>query len=271
METVNAEASSTEPGFERARGSRLHRFANPNRFLKLARVVQPWIWAVTVPCLVAGLYFGLFDSPADYQQGHTVRIMYVHVPAAQMALLAYSALAIASAISLIWKHPLADIAGKSIAPIGAAFTLMALVTGSIWGKPTWGTWWVWDARLTSVLVLLFLYLGYMAVWNAFDQPQRAAKTAAILALVGVVNLPIIKFSVDWWNTLHQPASITKLSAPSIDPSMLTPLLLMAVAYLGLFLAITLIRMRLELGRRRVSALMATRGQSPAPAMQSEGA
>ncbi len=253
-----AETPRNKSQFERLRGSRLHRLANPARFTRIARVAQPWILAVTLPCLLAGLYFGLFDLPIDYQQKDSVRIMYVHVPAAWIAMFGYSGLAIASAVALIWKHPLADIAGKAMAPIGAGFTVIALVTGSLWGKPTWGTWWVWDARLTSVLVLLFLYLGYIALWNAFDQPQRAAKSAAILALIGVVNLPIIKFSVDWWNTLHQPASISRLDTPAIDPAMLQPLLLMAVAFLGLFLWLTLLRIRVELAERRVAALQMAR-------------
>ncbi|MGY9055226.1 MAG: heme ABC transporter permease [Alphaproteobacteria bacterium] len=261
MDTVTAETSPTEPEAARPRGPRLHRLANPGRFSRLARALMPWLWAVTLPCLFAGLYFGLFDSPADYQQKDSVRIMYMHVPAAWMAMLAYSSLAIASATALIWRHPLADIAGKSIAPIGAGFTLIALATGSIWGKPTWGTWWVWDARLTSVLVLLFLYMGYIAVWNAFDDPRRAAKTAAILALVGIVNLPIIKFSVDWWNTLHQPASITRLDKPAIDPAMLTPLLLMAVAYLGLFIILVLLRIRVESANTRIANLQMGRTRS----------
>ena len=243
------------------RGSALHRFANPARFLRIARALQPWILALTLPCLAAGLYFALIASPIDYQQKDTVRIMYVHVPAAWMALFGYSVLALASAVALIWKHPLADIAGKAAAPIGAGFTVIALATGSLWGKPTWGTWWVWDARLTSVVILLFLYLGYIALWNAFDQPQRAAKAAAILALVGVVNLPIIKFSVDWWNTLHQPASISRIGTPGIDPAMMTPLLLMAVAYLGLYLMLLLLRIRLELTQRRVAAMQYARTQS----------
>ncbi|MCA8928983.1 MAG: heme ABC transporter permease [Alphaproteobacteria bacterium] len=239
----------------------MHRFANPARFLRLARALQPWLLAVTLPCLVAGLYYGLFNSPIDYQQKDTVRIMYVHVPAAWTAMFGYAMLAVASAIGLIWKHPLADLAGKAVAPIGAGFTAIALATGSLWGKPTWGTWWVWDARLTSVVVLLFLYLGYIAIWNAFEQPQRAAKAAAVLALVGIVNLPIIKFSVDWWNTLHQPASITRMGASAIDPAMLTPLLLMAGAYMGLFLLLFLLRMRVELAERRVAALQLARSRA----------
>jgi heme exporter protein C len=203
---------------------------------------------------VVGLYFALFASPADYQQGDTVRIMYVHVPAAWTALACYTFIAVMSAVSLIWKHPLADIAARSAAPLGAGFTVIVLATGSLWGKPTWGTWWVWDARLTSVLVLLFIYLGHIALTHAFDNPARGAKAAAILALVGFVNIPIIKFSVDWWNTLHQPASLTRLDSPSIDPSMLTPLLLMGVAFTLYFVTLLLVRMRSDLAARKARAL-----------------
>jgi heme exporter protein C len=203
---------------------------------------------------VVGLYFALFASPADYQQGDTVRIMYVHVPAAWTALACYTFIAVMSAVSLIWKHPLADIAARSAAPLGAGFTVIVLATGSLWGKPTWGTWWVWDARLTSVLVLLFIYLGHIALTHAFDNPARGAKAAAILALVGFVNIPIIKFSVDWCNTLHQPASLTRLDSPSIDPSMLTPLLLMGVAFTLYFVTLLLVRMRSDLAARKARAL-----------------
>ena len=232
----------------------LHRFANPNRFSRLAAALLPWIATGTVIVFAAGLYFALFASPADYQQGDTVRIMYVHVPAAWTALACYTFIAVMSAVSLIWKHPLADIAARSAAPLGAGFTVIVLATGSLWGKPTWGTWWVWDARLTSVLVLLFIYLGHIALTHAFDNPARGAKAAAILALVGFVNIPIIKFSVDWWNTLHQPASLTRLDRPSIDPSMLTPLLLMGVAFTLYFVTMLLVRMRADLAARKARAL-----------------
>ena len=232
----------------------LHRFANPARFLRLSRVVLPWSAALTVILFAAGLYFALFDSPPDYLQGETVRIMYVHVPSAWMASFCYAMVAIASAVGLIWRHQLADIAAKSAAPIGACFAFLTLATGSLWGKPMWGTWWVWDARLTSVLVLLFLYLGYMALHNSFDDPTRGARAAAILALVGVVNLPIIKFSVDWWNTLHQPASLSRLDAPAIDPSMLVPLILMVLAFQTYFVTVWLVRIRAELAARRVRGL-----------------
>ncbi len=232
----------------------LHRFANPNRFSRLAAAILPWVATGTVLLFAAGLYFALFASPADYQQGDTVRIMYVHVPAAWTALACYTFIAVMSAVSLIWKHPLADIAARSAAPLGAGFTVIVLATGSLWGKPTWGTWWVWDARLTSVLVLLFIYLGHIALTHAFDNPARGAKAAAILALVGFVNIPIIKFSVDWWNTLHQPASLTRLDRPSIDPSMLTPLLLMGVAFTLYFVTMLLVRMRADLAARKARAL-----------------
>ncbi len=231
-----------------------HRFANPTRFLKLSRVIEPWALAIMVLSLGAGLYYALFSSPVDYQQGHTVRIMYIHVPSAWMAMFCYTAMAVASAVALIWKHQLADVAAKATAPIGAGFTLLALITGALWGKPMWGTWWVWDARLTSVLVLFFLYLGYMALRDAFDDPARGAKSAAILSLVGVVNVPIIKFSVDWWNTLHQPASVVRVDGPAIHPEMLVPLLLMAVAFKFYYMWLVLVRIRQELMAQRIRAL-----------------
>lgn len=232
----------------------LHRFANPARFSRIAARVLPWSAAITVLLFIAGGYFAVFASPADYQQGETVRIMYVHVPSAWMAMACYTFIAVMSATSLIWRHPLADIAARSAAPLGAAFTVIVLATGSLWGKPTWGTWWVWDARLTSVLVLFFLYLGHIALTHAFDDAQRGARAAAVLALVGFVNIPIIKFSVDWWNTLHQPASVTRLDRPAIDPAMLTPLLLMALAFMAYFVTMLLIRMRADLNAARARAL-----------------
>jgi len=236
----------------------MHRFANPGRFLRVAAVVQPIAVAVLAVSLALGLVLGLVVAPADYQQGDTVRIMYVHVPAAWMALFVYTVMAAASAVALIWRHPLAEIAARASAPIGASFTFVALVTGSLWGKPMWGTWWVWDARLTSVLVLFFLYLGYIALANAFDDEQRGGRAASILALVGFVNVPIIKFSVDWWNTLHQPSSVLKMSGPAIDPSMLWPLLIMAVAFKAFYVAVLIMRMRAELAQRRLRALAAVR-------------
>jgi heme exporter protein C len=201
-----------------------------------------------------GLWLGLLDSPADYQQGETVRIMYVHVPAAWVALAGYSTLALASAAFLVWKHPLADLAARAASPVGAGFTAIALVTGALWGQPMWGTWWVWDARLTSVLVLFFLYLGHMALTIAFDDPERGGKAGAVLALVGVVNLPIIKFSVDWWNTLHQPASVLRMGGSTIDPAMLTPLFVMAGGYFAVFAVALLLRIRALYAERRLRQL-----------------
>lgn len=232
----------------------MHRFANPTRFLRFANALLPWLAGATVLLIVAGLYSGLFLAPADYQQGETVRIMFVHVPSAWMGLGVYTGIAIASAMALIWKHPLADISARASAPVGAAFTFVCLVTGSLWGKPMWGTWWVWDARLTSMLLLLFLYLGHMALSNAFDDEERGAKAAAVLALVGVINVPVIKFSVDWWNTLHQPASVVKMDGPAIHPSMLWPLLLMAAGYLTFYLTILVLRMRSEIAERKIRVM-----------------
>jgi heme exporter protein C len=232
----------------------MHRFANPNRFLRLANAILPWSAGLTVLLLAAGLYFALLRSPPDYQQGETVRIMYIHVPAAWMALFVYGCMAVSSASALIWRHPLADLIAKAAAPIGAGFTLICLTTGSLWGKPMWGAWWVWDARLTSVLVLFFLYLGYIALVNAFDDPTRGYRAAGILALVGVVNLPIIKFSVDWWSTLHQPSSILRAAGPAIHPSMLAPLLVMWAGFLCYFVAVHILRTRAELTLRKIRNL-----------------
>ena len=232
----------------------MHRFASPTQFLRLGARLTPWMAGVAVICLVSGLYFGLFNSPPDFQQGDTVRIMYVHVPAAWMAMFCYSVMAAGSAAALIWRHRVGDMVAKATAPVGASFTFLALLTGSLWGKPMWGTWWVWDARLTSVLILFFLYLGYMALQNAFDDPVRGARAASILALVGVVNVPIIKFSVDWWNTLHQPASVLKLGGPAIHPSMLTPLFLMAFGYTAFYLWLLFLRVRREHTVSRIRAI-----------------
>ncbi len=231
----------------------MHRFANPGRFMRLANPVLPWTAGATVVVLALGLYLSLFEAPPDYQQGESVRIMFVHVPAAWMALFIYAVIAAASAAALIWRHPLADLAAKASAPVGAGFTFLALATGSLWGKPMWGAWWVWDARLTSVLVLFFLYLGHMALTNAFDDPGRGHRAAAILALVGFVNIPIIKFSVDWWSTLHQPASVLRLDGPTIHPDMLWPLLIMALGFKLYYLTLLLLRMKSELLAARLRA------------------
>ncbi len=231
----------------------LHRFANPARFMRLTDVVLPWLSAAAVASLAIGLVMA-FRAPPDYQQGETVRIMFIHVPAAMMGMMCYACMAVASAAALIWRHPLADVAAQAAAPLGAGFTLLCLVTGSLWGAPMWGTWWVWDARLTSVLILFFLYLGYIALANAFDDPERGARAAAILSLVGVINLPIIHFSVNWWNTLHQPASIVRMGGPTIDPSILHPLLIMALAFQFIFLALWILRTRTALVRAKIDTL-----------------
>ena len=232
----------------------LHRLANPGRFLRLADAVLPWTAGLTLLTLAAGLVGALVFTPADYQQGESVKIMYVHVPAAWMALFIYTCIAVASAAALVWRHPVADLAARAASPVGAAFTFLALVTGALWGKPMWGTWWVWDARLTSVLVLFFLYLGHMAIANAFEEPARGRRAAAILALVGFVNVPIIKFSVDWWNTLHQPASVSRIGVPAIHASMLWPLLVMAVGFTLFFVTLLLVRMKAELLSARLRNL-----------------
>ncbi len=232
--------------------------ANPTRFLALVGRVLPWLTAATLLLLGIGLYLALFVAPPDYQQGETVKIMFIHVPSAWLAMFGYMLIAVSALGTLIWRHPLADVSAKAAAPIGATFCFIALVTGSLWGKPMWGTYWVWDARLTSVLVLFLLYLGLIALWNAIEEPGRAGRAAAILALVGAVNIPIIHYSVVWWNTLHQPASVFRLGGPTIAPALLVPLLVMAVAFTLLFVLLHLIAMRAEILRRRVQALQRTR-------------
>ncbi len=228
--------------------------ANPTRFASISARALPFLWAATLACLAVGLWLSFFFAPADYQQGETVRIMFVHVPSAWLGLFAYVSMAVSALGTLVWRHPLADVAARAAAPLGAAFTFLALVTGSIWGKPMWGTWWEWDARLTSMLVLFLMYLGLIALWHAFDDQIRAARVAAILVLVGTINIPIIKFSVDWWNTLHQPASVFRMDGPTIHPSMLIPLLVMAVAFTLLFTTLQVMAMRNELLRRRLAVL-----------------
>jgi heme exporter protein C len=227
--------------------------ANPNLFFRIADKLMLPLWLATIAAFVAALYFAFFNSPPDYQQGETVRIMYVHVPSASLALFVYVVMAFASAMALIFRHPLADAAAKAAAPLGAAFCFLALVTGSLWGKPMWGTWWVWDARLTSMFVLMLLYLGYIAVWRAFDDPHRAAGLARVVALVGVINIPIVKFSVDWWNTLHQPASILKRGGPAIHESILWPLGLMFLAFVLLFTVVHLTALKNEVRARKLRA------------------
>lgn len=225
------------------------KYAAPKNFYALAGALIPWLGAATVLLLIVGLYWGLFVAPADYQQGESYRIMFIHVPSAWMSLFVYMAMAGAAAIGLVWKIKLAEVFAAAAAPVGASFTLLALVTGSIWGKPMWGTWWEWDARLTFELILFFVYLAVIALRSSIDDPRRAANASAILALVGVVVVPIIHFSVDWWNTLHQPASIGKIGTPSIHPSMLGPLLTMALAFQIYFFTVILMRMRNEILER----------------------
>jgi heme exporter protein C len=229
-------------------------YANPTRFMELARWLMPVTGLLAAVLLAVGLW-QVFDTvPADYQQGETVKIMYIHVPAAWLAMGCYSLMALSALGTLVWRHPLADVSQKAAAPLGAAFTLLCLVTGSLWGKPMWGTWWVWDARLTSVLVLFLMYCGVIALWNAIEDPIRAGRAVAILTLVGFVNIPIVKFSVDWWNTLHQPASVIRMGGPTIDPSMLWPLLVMAAGATFLFMTLQLAGMCAEILRRRVRTL-----------------
>lgn len=232
----------------------MHRFANPARFTRIADRVLPFVAVATAATLGIGFYLALFVAPPDYQQGESVRIMYVHVPSAWMAMFIYVAIAVASAVALIWRHPLADLAAKASSPIGAGFAFLTLVTGSLWGRPMWGTWWEWDGRLTSMLILFFLYLGHMALMHAFDDQQRGYRAAAILALVGVINIPIIKFSVDWWATLHQPASVFRLDGPTIHPSMLWPLLITALGFKLYYVTVVLLRIKSELIAARLRAL-----------------
>jgi heme exporter protein C len=229
-------------------------YASPTHFLRLARVLVPLLATLTALLLGIGLYLAFFVAPPDYQQGETVRIMYLHVPAAWLAMLIYLVMTSTALGTLVWRHPLADAAQKAAAPLGACFTLLCLGTGSLWGKPMWGAWWVWDARLTSVLVLFLIYLGLVALWRTIEDPGKAARAAAIFTLVGAVNIPIIKFSVDWWNTLHQPASVFRLGGPTIARSMLWPLVVMALAFTFLFATLYLMAIRNEILRRRLRRL-----------------
>jgi heme exporter protein C len=229
--------------------------------MRLSGKLLPWVAGPGVLITAIGLAWGLFLAPADWQQGDAVRIMYVHVPSAWLASAGYFSLALCSLASLVWRHPLADLAAVEISPVGAGFTAMCLISGSLWGKPMWGAWWVWDARLTSVLVLFFLYVGHIALVRAFDDPQRGYRAGAILALLGVVNLPIIKFSVDWWNTLHQPASITLTGAPSMYVGMLLPLFVSAIGYTLVFVAIVMGRLRAAVMEQRIRSFLLARVDS----------
>ena len=235
----------------------LHFLANPARFRRFSQRVLPGLAFATVLMLAVGFYMAFFVAPEDYQQGKTVRIMFLHVPSAWLSMGGYALLAALGASLLVWRHPLAALMARAAAPVGASFAAVCLLTGSLWGRPMWGTYWVWDARLTSMLLLFFLYLGHIALSRAYDSPERGDRAAAILALIGVINLPIIKFSVDWWNTLHQPASITRLDAPAIHNSILVPLLWMAVSLLFLFVWLVLLRTETEIDRRRLENVEAT--------------
>lgn len=229
-------------------------FANPDRFDRLARRALPICAGLSLLLFAIGLPWALIFSPPDYQQSESVRIMYVHVPAAWLAMFAYAGLGASSFVYFVWRHNVADVAAQAIAPLGAAFAFLCLVTGSLWGKPMWGAWWVWDARLTSMLVLFLLYLGYMALRGAIEDEKLAARSAAILAMAGLINLPIIKFSVDWWNSLHQAASVFRFDGPTIDASQLWPLLIMALAFTFLYLTLTLMRMRTVIVEKRAASL-----------------
>jgi heme exporter protein C len=228
--------------------------ANPSRFLALSTRLLPWLTAATLLAFAIAS-IAAYLAPDDYQQGATVKIMFIHVPAAWLGIFAWVLMSAAALGTLVWRHPLADPAAKAAAPIGAAFTLMCLLTGSLWGRPMWGTYWVWDARLTSVLVLFLMYLGVIALWRTIDDPTRAGRAAAVFTLVGAINIPIIKFSVDWWNTLHQGASVLRLGASTIHMSILLPLLAMLAAFTLLFLTLHLAAMRNEILRRRLRTML----------------
>ncbi len=228
--------------------------AHPGQFLAWSRYLVAPLLAASVALFAIGLFFAFFNSPADYQMGDTVRLMYVHVPTAWLSQAIYGVMALAALGTLVWRHPLADVAAKSAAPLGATFTALALYTGSLWGRPTWGTFWEWDGRMTSTLLLLLIYLGIVALWRAFDDQLRAGRIAAIVTLVGALNIPIIKFSVDWWQTLHQPASVFTASGPRMPASILTPLLLMVLAFTLLFALLQVVSMRTEILRRRADTL-----------------
>ena len=244
-------------------------FANPTRFVRIADTLFWPLVFVASGLLMAGLYYGLIASPADYQQGDTVRIMYVHVPAAWLATLGYVAMGICALFYIVWRHPLADVALRAMAPVGAVFAMLTLVTGSLWGKPMWGAWWVWDARLTSMLILFFFYVAVIALANGFDRVERGSRPAALLALVGVLNVPIVKFSVDWWNTLHQPASLIRSGGVSVDPAMLAPLLLMLGGFHLYFAAVVILRMKTLLIERRITSLQLRHSRQPAAASEAK--
>ncbi|WP_455281499.1 heme ABC transporter permease CcmC [Cupriavidus necator] len=243
-------------------------FAAPSRFYALAQRLAPWLWAITIALTVAGLYIGFFVAPTDAQQGEAYRIIFIHVPAAWMSMVAYLAMAGWAAAGWIFNARMATMLARAIAPTGAIFALIALWTGAIWGKPAWGTWWVWDARLTSALILLFLYLGYIALTETIDDEQRADKAGALLAMIGAINIPIIYFSVRWWNTLHQGATLSVTAAPSMNSAMLTAMLLMTFAFWAYAFAVVFMRVRSIVLEREAGAAwvqklaLATNGSTP---------
>jgi heme exporter protein C len=231
----------------------MHRLASPPHFFRVAGLLHRWFYWPALACLAVGLYGGLVLAPPDYLQGDAFRIIYVHVPSAYLSMLGYMVMAVAATIGLVWRLKLAHAVAVSVAPVGASFTFLALVTGAIWGEPIWGTWWVWDARLTSELILLFLYFGYLLLQGAFDDLGKGDRAAAVLAMVGIINIPIIHYSVEWWTTLHQPASLSKLEKPSIAPDMLWPLLVMILGFTLFFMAVVTRRVQGEVLRRERSA------------------
>lgn len=234
---------------------------NPSRFMSISQKLIGPFFCLGAALTLSALYWGIFHAPEDYQQGQTVWIMYIHVPSAWLAMMTYSLMALSALGTLVWRHPLADATARAAAPIGAVFTFLALVTGSLWGKPMWGTWWVWDARLTSVLVLLIMYFGLIALSRTLERTARSARLIAILTLVGFINIPIIKFSVDWWNTLHQPASVFRIDGPTIHPSLLWPLLTSAIGLTLLFFAMHLFATQTEILRRRADMLEVKRARA----------
>jgi heme exporter protein C len=231
----------------------MHGYANPARFLKFARPATGWLLVVGGMLVLAGAFGGLAMTPPDYLQGETVRILYIHVPAAWLGMAGWAAIAAASISQLVWRHPLAAVAGRAVAPVGATFAALCLATGSIWGRPTWGTWWEWDGRLTSMLILFFLYLGYIALASAERERGGEGRMAALFGMAGAINLPIIHYSVLWWRTLHQGQSISISQGSSISPELLWPLPLTMIGFTAIFAAVTLMKMRAELARQKVEA------------------
>ena len=235
-----------------------HKLGSPKWFFGIATRLKPWLLVSALALLAAGLVWGLAFAPKDYLQGNSYRIIFIHVPSAFLAQSVYIMMAVAAVVTLVWRMKLADVFVKAVAPVGLVLTFLALFTGAVWGKPTWGTWWIWDARLTSMLILLFLYGGAIALDRAINDEKSAARAVAVLVLVGVVNIPIIKYSVEWWNTLHQPASIVRLDGPAIHASMLAPLLIMAASFTTYYVSVLILRLRSEILARKMDALRLTR-------------